>query len=129
MEYFDNFVGIAAAGFLCTAVLSACHAPTESPQLTVTAATMAAAVPGAAGNQYAEATMAPYAPPPKRAEIPPPPPSPHSLWQGGHWSWDGAKYVWARVRYLERPASTANWLPGYWQEQPGGWIWVPGRWT
>jgi WXXGXW repeat (2 copies) len=72
---------------------------------------------------------APRSPPPKRGEIPPPAPSPEVLWHSGHWSWDGAKYIWTAGHYVERPSPSANWLPGYWEETPGGWIWVDGQWT
>jgi hypothetical protein len=23
---------------------------------------------------------------------------------------------------------TANWIPGYWEQRPEGWMWVEGRW-
>ncbi|HUC10888.1 MAG TPA: hypothetical protein VL985_10755 [Stellaceae bacterium] len=74
------------------------------------------------------AVAAPYAPPPERAEIPPPAPTPNSLWQCGHWAWDGTKYVWAHGSYLQRPTPTANWMPGYWEQDPAGWIWTGGHW-
>jgi hypothetical protein len=75
--------------------------------------------------------LAPYQPPPKRAEIPPPATSPQSLWVGGHWhwSWSSGRYVWSPGRYIERPQPDANWLPGYWEHRAVGWIWVEGRWT
>jgi hypothetical protein len=74
--------------------------------------------------------LAPYQPPPQRAEIPPPAPSPQALWVAGHWhwSWSGVRYVWTPGRYIERPQPNANWLPGYWEQHAGGWIWVEGRW-
>jgi hypothetical protein len=132
MPHFDRTVGIAAV-VVGAAALSGCHAPPPAaiasfpvnPTSQYSAA-QTADLPG--DPAVAATTAAPYAPPPKRAEIPPPAPSPHSLWQAGHWSWDGAKYVWARGHYLERPTPTANWLPGYWQEQAGGWVWVAGHW-
>ncbi len=138
MPYFDWMVGIAAAA-LWSAALSGCHAPPPPSIATFTVnraslypAAQTADLPGDPAAAISEGGVgpaaAPYAPPPKRAEIPPPAPSPHSLWQSGHWSWEGAKYVWARGQYLERPTPTANWLPGYWQQQSGGWVWVAGRW-
>ncbi len=75
------------------------------------------------------AIVAPYRPPPKRAEIPPPPPSPRALWLVGHWRWTGSNYVWTPGHYVERPAPTANWVPDYWMEQKDGWTFVAGRWA
>jgi hypothetical protein len=31
--------------------------------------------------------------------------------------------------YAQRPSPTANWIPDYWEEGPGGWLWVEGQWT
>jgi WXXGXW repeat (2 copies) len=85
------------------------------------------APPGAA--EHVAALAAPYPPPPKRAEIPPAVPAADALWQCGHWNWTGAKYVWIHGSYLLRPTPTANWLPGYWeQDASGGWIWTEGHW-
>ncbi len=27
------------------------------------------------------------------------------------------------------PTPTANWVPGYWQQGPNGWVWTEGRWA
>jgi WXXGXW repeat (2 copies) len=81
------------------------------------------------GVNRALATVAPYPPPPKRAEIPPLAPSADSLWEGGHWNWNGSKYLWTPGSYLQRPTPTANRMPGYWeQDSSGGWIWTEGHW-
>ena len=47
----------------------------------------------------------------------------------GPLSWSGGQYVWIGGQYAERPAPSANWVPGYWQQGPNGWIWVEGRWA
>jgi len=75
------------------------------------------------------AAVAPHPPPPRRAEIPPPAPSPQALWEFGHWSWNGQRYVWMPGHYVQRPSPTANWISDYWQRGPNGWRWVEGQWT
>jgi hypothetical protein len=96
-----------------------------APQYGSTAAP--ALAPSGAGTM--SGLVAPYAPPPARAENPPPSSSPLAMWQPGHWSWNGSQYVWMAGHYVERPSSSANWIPGYWQQGAGGWTWVDGRWT
>jgi hypothetical protein len=39
------------------------------------------------------------------------------------------RYVWIAGQYVQRPAPSANWVPGYWQQGPNGWIWTEGRWA
>jgi len=38
------------------------------------------------------------------------------------------KYVWMRGHYVQRPSPTANWIPGYWEQRPEGWIRIEGQW-
>jgi hypothetical protein len=109
MQYRDRSIGAVSAA-LCTVLLWGCS-PTSSD-----------------APQQMAAAVAPFPPPPRRAEIPPAVPATDLLWLEGHWNWDGAKYVWTPGRYSPRPAPTANWLPGYWEEQSGGWTWTDGRW-
>jgi WXXGXW repeat (2 copies) len=110
MQHFDRAVGFAVVA-LCAAALSGCSAP--RPSLAKDPA----------------AIVAPYGPPPMRAEIPPAAPAPDSLWLFGHWTWDGGRYVWTQGRYIQRPAPTANWIPGYWEQESQGWVWAEGHWT
>lgn len=114
MPRFYPIISAIMAG-LSIVALSACSTP-KAVSVDTTTAT-------------ATPVVAPHPPPPRRAEIPPPAPSPHALWSFGHWRWNGAKYVWAPGRYVERPTPTANWIPGYWEQQPGGWRWVEDQWT
>ncbi|MBV8735964.1 MAG: YXWGXW repeat-containing protein [Alphaproteobacteria bacterium] len=51
-----------------------------------------------------------------------------ALWEGGHWSWSGVKYTWIHGSYIRRPTPTANWMPGYWDQDSRGWIWTDGHW-
>jgi WXXGXW repeat (2 copies) len=109
MPHFSR-AGVIAAAALCL-VVTGCSAPGVDPPARTAA------------------TVAPYPPPPKRAEIPPPSPSATDvLWLEGHWSWDGAKYVWTSGHYVQRPTPTANWLPGFWDRDADGWLWTEGHW-
>lgn len=119
MQHFDRRVGIAAIAFSAAALFGCSAPPSPSP---------AATVPGSFDTITA-AVVAPYRPPPKRAELPPPAPSPQALWQFGHWSWTGAQYLWTPGHYVERPAPTANWISDYWRQEQDGWLWVEGRWS
>jgi WXXGXW repeat (2 copies) len=85
-----------------------------------------AEVPSNAGTTV---IVAPYAPPPLRAEAAPPAPSALAMWQPGHWNWDGTQYAWVAGHYDERPSPSANWTPGYWQQGPAGWTWINGYWS
>jgi WXXGXW repeat (2 copies) len=152
MQHIDRVLCVAAVA-LGAATLSGCHGlspaaptpaaipltqtssllpttldPVDSPEPLAGSTTQARIEPSGSGTT-AGTVVAPYRPPPQRAEIPPPAPSPQALWRTGHWNWDGTRYVWARGHYIERPTPTANWLPGYWEESPDGWTWVEGRWT
>jgi hypothetical protein len=118
MRHVDRSMGVAAVA-LGVVLLSACSS------LPVTSTGVAAGPDGSPGAALLRVS---FAPPAKRAEIPPPAPSPQSLWDCGHWSWSGARYVWMPGHYIERPKPDANWLPGYWQQEADGWAWVEGRW-
>lgn len=72
--------------------------------------------------------IAPTAPPPPQSETPPPPPSPAYLWDPGRWSWTGAEFAWEPGKYIEKPAVSATFVPGHWEQNPNGWAWVPSQW-
>jgi len=42
--------------------------------------------------------------------------------------WNGVQYLWQPGRYIERPAVSATYMPGHWEQQANGWVWVDGRW-
>jgi WXXGXW repeat (2 copies) len=73
--------------------------------------------------------IAPNAPPPPEAETPPPPPSPTYVWDPGHWQWDGTQFSWDGGKYIEKPAVSASFVPGHWEQRPDGWAWVPSEWN
>ena len=118
MLHVDLVIGVAAVA-LGVVALSACSTSQTTP-------VAVAAAPS--DNPPAAVMVASFPPPAKRAEIPPAAPSPQALWDCGHWSWSGARYVWTPGHYIERPQADANWIPGYWQQETGGWAWVEGRW-
>jgi hypothetical protein len=70
----------------------------------------------------------PLPPPAAQSEIPPPAPLPSYVWELGHWSWNGVQYIWEPGKYVERPTVSATFVPGYWEPQGNGWVWVEGRW-
>ena len=118
MHHVDRMMAVAALA-LGVAFLSACSSPP------VGSAEVAA---GPDSSPEAALVRVSFPPPAKRAEIPPPAPSPQSLWDCGHWSWGGARYVWTPGHYIERPKPDADWLSGYWQQEADSWVWVEGRW-
>ncbi len=72
--------------------------------------------------------IAPSAPPAIREEMVPPAPSTDVVWQSGHWSWNGAQYIWVSGVYVARPRPQVAWVPGHWDQSPNGWTWVDGYW-
>lgn len=76
-----------------------------------------------------EQVVAPHAPPPPRAELPPPVPGEHYVWRPGHWWWNGQTYAWVAGEYVERPNPRAAWVGGHWAERGPNWVWVPGHWS
>ncbi|HBM91371.1 MAG TPA: hypothetical protein DD400_05815 [Rhodospirillaceae bacterium] len=73
--------------------------------------------------------LAPTPPPMAQKEIVPTPQNPmHEIWQKGHWSYNGKKYVWVAGRYMPRPSPTAAWSYERWEKRNYGWAFVPGHW-
>jgi hypothetical protein len=87
--------------------------------------------PGQPGPVAEVAVVAPGAPPPLRAEVPPPLAPERAelvVWVPGRWHWDGREWAWRPGHYQERPYANAAWVPGHWAERPSGWVWVEGHW-
>jgi len=74
----------------------------------------------------------PLGPPAPREEPVPPPPLQYRAdrvaWQPGHWRWDGHDYEWEPGHYVELPRHRHHWEAGRWEQRPGGWVWLDGRW-
>ena len=67
------------------------------------------------------------APPPDLFEEVPAPPGKGYVWVSGHWSWK-MEFRWQPGYWALPPSSYTRWLNGNWDRNPGGWIWIPGRW-
>ena len=119
MQHVDRMIVVAVTAWSVFG-LAACSAPPAPP---------AEAARAASDEPRTPVVAAPRPPPPRRAEIPPPAPSPHALWEFGHWRWSGQQYVWVPGYYAERPSPTVNWIPGYWEQRPEGWIRVDDQWA
>ena len=68
-------------------------------------------------------------PEPDASEVVEVSPGAGSVYIAGHWEWNGARYVWARAHYLQRPQPNLYWLEGHWQNSPQGWYWQAGHWV
>ena len=49
-------------------------------------------------------------------------------WVKGHWSWDGARFVWVGGHALQIPAGLTAWEPGHWYASGGRWFYANGYW-
>ncbi|WP_426440682.1 hypothetical protein [Bradyrhizobium genosp. P] len=108
--------------------------------LSVSRATMAAALFCAAGTMSVpavaqDAACAPVnavetAPPPLPTYDQPPLPGPGYLWSPGNWSWDEDQgdYYWVPGTWVQPPRAGLLWTPGYWGGFAGGYIFHPGYW-
>lgn len=67
------------------------------------------------------------APPPAQVEVIPVAPAPHWYWIGGHWRWDGQRYVWAPGHWVE-PRPNEVFVPARWVFEGGVWVYRPGYW-
>lgn len=86
----------------------------------------------AGGTAMAQPPPPPYPPvPPPRYEPAPPPPRHGSIWEPGHWQWNGVQYVWVGGRYVPRRVSYGHYVPGHWQWSPraGQYVWRPAHWS
>jgi len=55
-------------------------------------------------------------------------PSPNHVWIGGHYRYEGRRYVWEGGRWEMGPRAGAVWVPGHWRHTRRGWYWVDGHW-
>ena len=49
-------------------------------------------------------------------------------WIPGHWSWDGARYVWVPGQHMAVPEGFHTWTPGHWYAGGGHWFYASGYW-
>jgi len=66
-------------------------------------------------------------PPAEQAEVVGAAP-PGQAWVKGHWSWDGARYVWVPGHHMLIPDGLHEWVPGTWYAAGGHWFYRSGYW-
>jgi hypothetical protein len=66
-------------------------------------------------------------PPPEQVETVMAAP-PGEAWVHGHWSWDGAAYVWVPGHLAPLPEGHHEWAPGRWSASRGHWFYTNGYW-
>jgi hypothetical protein len=89
---------------------------------------LAVAVSVACAGPPSGAVFVSYGPPTPPPVVIPVAPGPRYILVPGHWSWDGARYVWIGAVWLLPPYPAASWIPGRWRHHHRGWYWVPGHW-
>jgi hypothetical protein len=67
-------------------------------------------------------------PPPARVEVIPVRPGPAYVWVPGYWNREPRGYVWVAGRYVVPPSARRAWVAGQWQHGRGGWYYVQGHW-
>src|SRR5258707_228360 len=72
-----------------------------------------------------EITTAP--PPPFMVEVTPPQPREGFIYEPGHYSWDGSRYVWIDAQYV-RQREGHIYTPSVVEQRGGKWIYAPGHW-
>jgi hypothetical protein len=68
------------------------------------------------------------APPEPRVEAPGAPPGSSYVWQSGYWLNQSGRWVWLPGHWEMRPSPGATWVPGHWDNTARGWVWTPGHW-
>jgi hypothetical protein len=92
-------------------------------------AALAAVLLLAGGVGVANAQSYAPIPPPRYEAVPPPPPGPRSVWEPGHWRWDGHAYVWIGGRYVGYRPNYHHYVHGGWVRRGPGWVWIPAHWN
>ena len=67
-------------------------------------------------------------PPAPLSEVIPPPPYPDAYWIGGHWKWEGNRYVWNNGHWEQSRQNQVFQHP-YWSNNGVEWTYHPGRWV
>jgi len=70
----------------------------------------------------------PPAPAPQPPSAAMPPPAPNALWVQGYWSFDGTRYTWVNAHWEVPPPLATSYVPAHWEQQNGGYVFVPGYW-
>lgn len=70
----------------------------------------------------------PLAPTSQPYEQIPAKPYPNAVWIPGHYTYNGATYVWESGRWEQPPGGMTAWIPPAWQPSAGGYVYVRGHW-
>jgi hypothetical protein len=57
-----------------------------------------------------------------------PPPRTGSLWEPGHWHWNGERYVWIAGRWSSGGTRYGHWVLGRWGWDGDRWGRRPAHW-
>jgi len=60
-------------------------------------------------------------------EVVPMAPSVHHEWVGGHWNWNGVRWVWMPGHFITRRHGMM-WQRPAWVRHGAGWHLIPGHW-
>ena len=83
----------------------------------------------AGGEASAARVIIQVAPPAPRHEVILPRPGPLHVWVPGYWNWNGTGYVWVAGVWQLPPRRRGRWVPGHYRHfRRGGWEWIPGHW-
>jgi len=66
-------------------------------------------------------------PPAPQVEVIPVVPAGHA-WIHGHWSWEGARYLWVPGHHMAIPEGQHAWEPGHWYRSGPNWFYANGYW-
>jgi len=104
--------------------------PGATPTTDVNATISGQPQPGPGEYAYPGAPGYGMTPPPGYPQGLMQPMSPRTTWIPGHYNWDPntSNYLWTEGQYVEAPTTTAQWIPGHWEQTPTAWIWINGGW-
>lgn len=92
------------------------------------AASMAAATPSVGAQNFRGRAYVTVQPPPERVEIMGRPPNPRYVWNKGYYVQQRGRWVWLPGRWIAPPLGRRVWVPGYWARDRSGWYWREGFW-
>ena len=97
--------------------------------LAATLLTLSAGIATTSAWSQAVVDVAPPIPPPAaQVEVIPASPAPNWYWVGGHWRWNGSRYVWVSGHWVE-PRLGKVYVQARWVLVNGVWRFRPGYWA
>jgi hypothetical protein len=103
---------------------------TMSKKLMVLAvvASVATAAPSLGAQNFRGRAYVTIQPPPERVEVFGRPPGPRYIWSKGYYVQQRGRWVWLPGRWIMPPPGRRVWVPGYWARDRSGWYWREGFW-